>query len=164
MSDEDTLKKAFELSGKELKKMYNLLTDVEQAILNVLIKEKKALSVKEIRNLLIDDFYNFIVNSVPTKYVELTPSILSSLDRKKQVEFKSLKSLNPTQRRVEAQKLLKNYGIAEIPSFQTIEKILNELVAAGLVIKRVPLLSRKTKAVYAANPNLIDELCDNRGR
>jgi len=164
------LKKAWEISGEELEEIYNLLTDVEQTILNVLIKEKRAIPVKEIRGLLIDDITQYILGKYeklpagfvvesdksPTlRYFRENPLLDMSITVELWKELQRIPKSPPTKRRSEAEKILKKYHIAEIPSFQTIEKILNELVAAGLVIKRTPIMATKTKAVYAANPKLL---------
>jgi len=169
------LKKAWEISGEDLEEIYNLLTDVEQTILNVLIKERRAMPVKEIRGLLIDDITQYILGKfkeidvissklalgsiklkpATLKYFRENPSLDMSITRELWEELRKIPKSPPTKRRSEAEKILKKHHIAEIPSFQTIEKILNELAAAGLVIKRTPIMATKIKAVYAANPKLL---------
>jgi predicted transcriptional regulator len=160
------LKKAFELSGEELKEIYNLLTPLEQTILSVLLIERSALSVKVIRNKIIDYLIEFFKSPFRTiknrKYYyffrfldipyELQSQIMSELKEKLE------NTKTPSERRKIAEKIFKKHGIVEIPSFQTIEKILIELVASGLVIRRKPIIATKTKFVYAVNPKLLKEL------
>jgi type III secretion system FlhB-like substrate exporter len=172
------LKKALELSGEELLKVYNLLTPVEQAILKVLIVEKTALSAKEIRNKLIDyliTYFEYVYTLANYKSYSVTPKfdLIQSLffeeleenipeDTAKKIAEELISKLknieSSTEKRAIAEKIIKNYKIAEIPSFQTIEKILTELVASGLVIRRKPIYSSKVKFVYAINPNLLNKI------
>jgi len=50
--------------------------------------------------------------------------------------------------------LLRKYGIANIPAYSTIERILTELEAAGLVISRLDS-GGKGKKLYAINPKIL---------
>jgi|GEM_PF-4697521 hypothetical protein len=53
--------------------------------------------------------------------------------------------------------LLKKHSVADIPAFATIEKVLNEFAAMGLVLSRNEVVGRGKK-LYVINPRILDKL------
>lgn len=154
------------------------LSPEEKSIINVLIEKKAALNLNAIRNILIDDFIGLIMHyrkiygwqilnkngEEKTKKPKLSfwegdfnddPDLFNrayEILKQEGVIKNSGKILDRDKERVA--KVLKDLGIVEIPTRPTIQKILDEFVAAGLVLKR-PDSRSKGKMLYFINPQIL---------
>ncbi|RLI76204.1 hypothetical protein DRO97_01370 [Archaeoglobales archaeon] len=175
----EVFEKYIELLEKEISdvsEIETLLTGVEKTILNVLKKKKRAMNVNEIRNTIIDDFMNLMKYYVRSRdrlkpvgldyysdkpvlqfwdgdYNDIPDLFISIYNELKDMGI--LKNYNVLERdKKKVASLLKKYGIANIPTNSTIERVLREFEASGLVISRSDT-GGKGKKLYALNPKIL---------
>jgi len=143
-----------------------LLTPVERAILKILSMEAEPLTISDIRNKLIDDVMDKILSPTVNVYqaknkiqpplqfkIRIQPSEQDVFDKIRA----EIKKVQPRyKKRQKTAELLRKYNILEIPAHQTIEKILNELIAAGLVLSREAIIGKKK--LYVIDPKVLGEV------
>jgi len=179
----DAIDKMLEENKIDVKELYILLTPTERSILKILVDKKRPMTVNDIRNAMIDDFralVNYYGYGSPKDKLEITPGTKVVCDcgysnppklkywegeyeknpeKFKQIYYETRNISQMSEKRKHIARLLKKYGLAEIPAFATIEKILHEFVAMGLVLSREEIVGRGKK-LYVINPRIIDKLSE----
>jgi len=151
-----------ERNGIDPSKVLVGLTGIERSILNVLIENEQAMNPNEIRRALILDVMRFFL-SVSGKVKEEYTLKYWRGGLHYPAEEKELfklwhknRNLPPQKRFEEDAKLLKRFGVADIPDYRTIERILREMELMGIVISRDEV--GKAKKVYFVNPVFLEKV------
>ena len=152
----------FEKAGVEPSKILVSLTGVERSVLNVLIAYEQAMNPNEIRNVLILDVVAYLLSLCGRGFkgykLKYWRGEFHYPLNEKEVLKALGKNVQPTTQKQfeEDAKILKKYGIANIPDYRTIERILRELELMGVVISREEV--GKAKRVYFINPLFLEKI------
>lgn len=141
------------------------LTINEQMIVEILMHQKHAISVGEIRNIFIYATYSYIiktahragiVTTTPHEYfpglIKNPPRILGSTLTSIVTFFRKIPPKTPEYKRIKLlNKIFSRHGVKTLGD-STITNALDNLRREGLVQKRVTPSTSKTNAVYYLNP------------
>ena len=152
----------------KLENLLSTLTPIEKSILLILVKTGGAIHANRIRELLITDAVFSVLCRMSEFEKELrragvtpenTPIFWLDLIKppKKLDEFVNFARKTPLTELDKYARELKRQGMAKIPDYKTIQKILYELTATSLVVSRSEV-GGKAKTLYAINPKIKDEL------
>ncbi|WP_456469373.1 hypothetical protein [Archaeoglobus sp.] len=160
-----TIEKMLQTKKIDVEELLILLTPAERAVLKILAIEAKPLTISDVRNMIIDDIMEKILSPTilasPSENITLKlrwwPEVLN-VEKSILVDIHAqIKNVQPKyKKRIKAVELLRKHNIIEIPAHQTIEKILNEFVAMGLVLSRQEIVGRKK--LYVINPKVLKEV------
>lgn len=180
---EETIERMLENREINLNELQVLMTPLERTILKVLMEKRTPLTVNEIKNILIADFQR-ILKHYDIEYLadpkrpgepkieykkpgktpeplywegdyEFSPNTFSELGFELR-KMEKAQNLPKYKVRTKIAGLLKKYGIVDIPSFNSINKILFEFEAQGLILSRDEVVGRGKK-LYVINPKLINK-------